>query len=285
VTAVHAVVCIKQVPDTSELRINPETGTLVRSGVASIINPHDVHALECALQFKDDHGGSVTVISMGPPSFIQSLRKALSLGADRAILLSDRSMAAADTFATSRVLARAIERINEEIEPVDVVVCGKQTIDGDTAQVGPGVAARLHWPVLTSVIAIQKADFDQKEIIVERKMERQRQVVWSRLPALLTVEKELNTPRYASLPSLMAAAKAEITIWNREDLGLAREEVGLLGSPTIVAKSFVPPVQSRQGRIIDGRTNPEQAVRELVDLLMEEPKFVEAVMAKGKGEG
>jgi electron transfer flavoprotein beta subunit len=277
---VHAVVCIKEVPDTTELRINPETGTLVREGVPAIINPHDVHALEAALQLRDRFGGSVTVISMGPPSFIRSLRRALSLGADRAILISDRAMGGADTFATSRVLAQAIRKIEAEIAPVDVVLCGRQTIDGDTAQVGPGIAARLDWPVLTYVMAIRSVDFDRKEIVVERKLERSRQVVWSKLPAVLTVEKELNEPRYAPLPRLIEAMRAEIPIWNREALGLERQEVGLLGSPTIVAKSFVPPPIQRRRTVIDAREDPDAAVAELVERLFADERFRSVVLGE-----
>lgn len=278
----HAVVCIKQVPDTTELRINPETGTLVRDGVISIINPYDVHALEAALRFKDEHGGQVTVITMGPPSFVQSLRRALAMGADRAILISDRAMAAADTFATSRVLAEAIRKIEREIAPVDVVLCGRQTIDADTGQVGPGIAARLDWPVLTYVMAIRSVDFARREIVVERKLERSRQVVWSKLPAVLTVEKELNEPRYASLRRMLAAAQAEIPVWNKDDLGLKREEVGLLGSPTIVAKSYVKPPIERQRVVIDALQDPDAAVERLVDLLLGEEKFREVVLGESR---
>lgn len=283
VAAVHAVVCIKQVPDTTELRINPETGTLVREGVVSIINPYDVHALEAALQFKDRYGGEVTVITMGPPSFVQSLRRALAMGADRAILISDRAMAAADTFATSRVLAEAILKIQREIAPVDIVLCGRQTIDADTGQVGPGIAARLDWPVLTYVMAIRSVDWERREIVVERKLERSRQVVWSRLPAVLTVEKELNEPRYASLRRMLEAARMPILTWNKDDLGLQRHEVGLLGSPTIVAKSYVKPPVERQRVVIDARHDPDAAVEELVERLFQEEKFREVVLGGGGG--
>lgn len=278
----HAVVCIKQVPDTTELRIDPETGTLVRDGVISIINPYDVHALEAALRFKDEFGGSVTVITMGPPSFAQSLRRALAMGADRAILISDRAMAAADTFATSRVLAEAVRKIERDIAPVDVVLCGRQTIDADTGQVGPGIAARLDWPVLTYVMAIRSVDFGRREIVVERKLERSRQVVWSRLPAVLTVEKELNEPRYASLRRLLEAARAEIPVWNKDDLGLKREEVGLLGSPTIVAKSYVKPAIERRQVVIRALEDPDAAVEQLVEHLLGEEKFREVVLGESR---
>lgn len=274
---VHVVVCLKQVPDSSEMRINPKTGTLVRQGVTSIINPYDVHALEAALQIKDQLGGEVTVLSMGPPFFEQSLKEAVSVGADRTVLVSDRAMAGADTFATSRVLAEAVRRIEKEFGPVDLICCGRQTIDGDTGQVGPGVAARLDIPVLTYVVRIREVDPVQRFIVVERKVEGGRQVVRSTLPALLTVEKELNELRYASLPGLLRASRHQPIVWNRETLNLERNQVGLLGSPTIVAKSFTPPEKKRETVMIDG-SDPQQAARELVAKLWSHPVFRKAVI-------
>ncbi|PZN08368.1 MAG: electron transfer flavoprotein subunit beta [Bacillota bacterium] len=273
----HVVVCLKQVPDSSEMRINPKTGTLVRQGVTSIINPYDVHALEAALQIKDQFGGEVTVVSMGPPFFEQSLKEAVAVGADRTILVSDRAMAGADTFATSRVLAEAIRRIEREFGPVDLICCGRQTIDGDTGQVGPGIAARLDIPVLTYVIRIREVNPQGRYIVVERKVEGGRQVVRSTLPALLTVEKELNELRYASLPGMLRAARHKPIVWNRETLGLDRTEVGLLGSPTIVAKSFTPPERKRNTVMIDG-SDPRRAARELADRLLAHPTFRKAVL-------
>ena len=273
----HVVVCLKQVPDSSEMRINPKTGTLVRQGVTSIINPYDVHALEAALQIKDQHGGEVTVVSMGPPFFEQSLKEAVAVGADRTVLVSDRAMAGADTFATSRVLAEAIRRIEKEFGPVDLICCGRQTIDGDTGQVGPGIAARLDIPVLTYVIRIREVNPESRTIVVERKVEGGRQVVRSTLPALLTVEKELNELRYASLPGMLRAARHKPIVWNRETLGLERTEVGLLGSPTIVARSFTPPERKRETVWIDG-SDPQRAARELADRLLAHPTFRKAVV-------
>lgn len=275
----HAIVCLKQVPDSSEMRINPKTGTLVRQGVTSIINPYDVHALEAALQVKDQFGGEVTVVSMGPPFFEQSLKEAVSVGADRTVLVSDRAMAGADTFATSRVLAEAIRKIERDFGPADLIFCGRQTIDGDTGQVGPGIAARLDIPVLTYVIRIREIDPEKRHIVVERKIEGGRQVVRAKLPALLTVEKELNELRYASLPGMLRAAKHKPIVWNRETLGLERNEVGLLGSPTIVARSFTPPEKKRETVLIDG-SDPRRAARELADRLLAHPAFRKAVLER-----
>ncbi len=269
----HAIVCIKQVPDSSEMKINPDTGTLVRTGVPSIINPYDVPALEAALRLKDEFGGKVTVISMGPPFFEQSMRKAVALGADDTILLSDRRMAGADTYATSYALALGIQKVAEE-EPFDIILCGRQTIDGDTAQVGPGIAARLGLPVLTYVMNIREVDFDNRELVVERKLEQARQVIKSKLPAVLTCEKELNEVRYASLPNLLRAHRHELTVWSGDELGAEQGRLGLRGSPTIVARSITPPEQEREGFIVDDpAADPAQAARELVDRLFEEEQF------------
>ncbi|NLP43787.1 MAG: electron transfer flavoprotein subunit beta/FixA family protein, partial [Peptococcaceae bacterium] len=194
----HFVVCLKQVPDSSEVRIDPETNTLMREGVPSIINPYDAHALEEAIRLKEKVGGKVTVITMGPDQAKEALRKAMSFGADRAILLSDRAFAGADSLATAYVLTRAIQKIMET-EPVDLVLAGKEAIDGDTAQTGPGIASRLSFTQLTYVIKV--ASLDKDSITVHRKLETGREVVQAKLPALLTVEKELNAIRYATLPN------------------------------------------------------------------------------------
>lgn len=263
----HAVVCVKQVPDTTEVRIDPKTNTLRREGVPSIINPYDAHAVEEALRLKDQHGGKVTLISMGPPQAAATLRRAMSWGADRAILLTDRAFAGSDTLATSYILAEAIMRIHQE-EPVDLVFCGKQAIDGDTAQVGPGIARRLGWLQLTYVMKIEWADFGKKEIQVERKLEGAREVVWCRLPAVLTAVKDLNEIRYASLPSLIRAARCQVEVWNQERLGLDSGRIGLKGSPTTVNKIFAPP-QRGVGEIIPGgEENPREAAAALVDRLI-----------------
>jgi len=264
----HAVVCIKQVPDSLDLKVNLETGTLVRKGVLNVINPSDLHAIEEGLQFKDKFGGRVTVITMGPPQSVEALREAVAMGCDEAILLTDRSFAAADTLATSRVLARAIEMINEN-NPVDIVFCGKQTTDSDTGQVGPGVATRLGFTQLTYVLNIEWVDFEKQEIQVHRRLEDAIEVVRGRLPALLTVLKEINKPRRPPLTALLEAARYQVVTWDREKLGLPREEVGVIGSPTVVAKLFAPPARPPGEVLRAGIDEPEVAAKSLLDKLVQ----------------
>src|SRR2546430_20537 len=197
----HAVVSIKQVPDTAEVRIDPRTNTMIRAGVPSIVNPEDVHAIEEAVRLKERFGGRVSVVTMGPPQAMAALREAISLGADVGILCADRGFAGADTLATSYVVWKALQRLNEE-EPVDIMLCGRQALDGDTGQVPPGVATRLGWPQLTSVLKIDEFDLEQRFIVVHRLVEGGREVVRARLPAVLTCTRELNMPRYAALPNM-----------------------------------------------------------------------------------
>ncbi len=257
------VVCLKQVPDATEVKIDPKTNTLVREGVPSIINPYDVHAVEEALRLKDKYGGKVTILTMGPPQAEDSLKKAISYGADEAILLSDRKFAGSDTLATSYILAQAIRKLQEK-EPVDLILCGKQAIDGDTAQVGPGIAARLGIPQLTYVLKVDEVDPENREIQVQRKLEALREVVRAKLPALLTVEKSLNEVRYASLPNMIKAATFKMTVWGKDSFDLDEAQLGLKGSPTWVSRIFAPP-QREVGEILHGG---EAAVPELVDRLV-----------------
>jgi len=236
----HAVVAIKQVPDTSNVRINPETGTLIREGVPAIVNPYDVHAVEMAVRLKERFGGKVTVLTMGPPKASEALVECVEQGADRAILLSDRRFSGADTLATSYVIARAIEAIQAE-EPLDLLLFGKQAIDGDTAQVGPGVATRLKVPLITSSIQFEAFDPLARTAIIHRRTERGVEVLETALPALLTVEKEIAAISRAPLPNLVRAARYPPETWDAEaplpfDLG----RVGIKGSPTVVGKAFTP---------------------------------------------
>ncbi len=248
------VVCIKQVPDTAEVRINPETGTLVREGVPSIINPFDMHAIEAGLQVKERIGGTVIVITMGPPQAESALREALSMGADDAILLSDRAFAGSDTWATSFTLAKAIRKIG-----ADLILCGKQAIDGDTAQVGPETAEFLDIPHVSYVRRIE--EITATSIRVQRLMEDGYDVVESSLPALLTVVKELNEPRLPSLRGKMAAKKAVIKKWGMADISADERDVGLKGSPTQVKNIFTP--EARPGRkMLEG--SPEEQVLALL---------------------
>ncbi|MCL4517267.1 MAG: electron transfer flavoprotein subunit beta/FixA family protein [Firmicutes bacterium] len=263
----HSVVCLKQVPDTSQVHIDPKTGTMQRAGVPSIINPFDIHAVEEAMRVKDKYGGKVTVISMGPPQATEALKKAVSFGVDRAILITDRAFAGSDTLATSYVLAQAIRKIRET-EPVDLIFCGKQTIDGDTAQVGPGIAARLEISQLTYIKKIREVDPQKREVTVERKVERGHEVIVSRLPALLTVVQELNIPRRASFPELLRAARFEVEIWNKDSLNVDPAALGLKGSPTTVKRIFAPPTRPGGEMITDGQKDLATAVGALVEKLL-----------------
>jgi len=262
------VACIKQVPDTTQVKIDPVTNTLVREGIPFIMNPYDTHAMEAALQLKDQFGCRVAVLSMGPPNAEATLRKALSAGVDRAILLSDRVFGGADTLATSKVLAAAIARLNDEEEPVGLVICGKQTIDGDTAQVGPGIAVRLGYQQLTLVDKVEELDLTNKKLVVSRKLEGRHERVQAPLPSMLTVVRELNRPRYPTVPMRLAAATAEVEVWDNSVLQLDPQTIGLKGSPTWVSKIFSP--ERDKGEIVgDGYADPEGTVDLLLGKLME----------------
>ena len=249
------VVCIKQVPDTSEVRINPETNTLIREGVPSIVNPFDMNALEAALQIKEMVGGKVTVLSMGPPQAETALREAISLGADEAVLLSDRAFAGSDTWATSYTLAMAIKKIE-----ADIIFCGKQAIDGDTAQVGPETAEFLNIPHVAYVRKIEEVKDGYAR--VQRLMDEGYDVVESSIPVLFTVVKELNKPRLPSLKGKMAAKKAVIRKMGMSDIGGDESFLGLKGSPTQVKNIFAPKVKSDR-KIFEG--SPEEQVNALID--------------------
>jgi electron transfer flavoprotein beta subunit len=262
----YAIACIKQVPDTTQVQIDPVTNTLVRDGIPFIINPYDVHALEESLRMKERHGFRALALSMGPPNAEAALRKALALGVDEAVLLSDRCFGGADTLSTSNVIAAAIARLAEWDE-VGIVFCGKQTIDGDTAQVGPGIAVRLGFSQLTLVDRIEQVDFLKKRIRVRRKLEGRYEIVEARLPAMITVVRELNRPRYPTVSMRLKAAQAEVTVWNNSHLNLDVNSIGLKGSPTWVSRIFSP--ERAQGEIIgDGIGNPVGTARELVERLV-----------------
>ncbi len=252
------IVCIKQVPDTTNVRINPETNTLVREGVASIINPFDVYALEEGVRIKEKHGGSVTVITMGPPQASEALREAISLGADGAYLISDRAFAGADTLATAYTLACAVRTLGG----ADVILMGRQAIDGDTGQVGPGVAENLGIPHITDIRKIE--EIADGRITVERLLEEGYARLRTTLPVVLTVVKEINEPRLPSLKGKLAAKKAEIPVLKAADIGVETERVGLSGSPTQVMKIFTPPPRPG-GEKLEG--SPEQVTEKLVQKL------------------
>jgi len=265
---VKIAVCIKQVPETTDVKINPETNTLIREGVASITNPFDEYAVEEALLLKEKHGGEVHVISMGPPQAIEVLKNALAVGADKVYLVSDKAFAGADTLATAYTLAQTIKRV---IGEVDLVICGKQAIDGDTAQVGPGVATRLGIPQLTYVSKVREIDPEKKKIVVERLLENGREVVESSLPALMTVVKDINEPRLPSLLGIKKAAKAQIPTLTAKDIGVDENRIGLKGSPTWVMRIFSPEARSGGGEVLKGELT--EVVPLLVNKLMD-TKFI-----------
>lgn len=250
----HIVVCIKQVPDTKNVRIDPDTHTLVRQGVESIINPFDLFAVEGALKIKDESEAKVTVMTMGPPQAEEALRDVLSRGVDDAVLLSDRAFAGADTWATSVTLAAAIRKLGD----VDLIFCGKQAVDGDTAQVGPEVATMLDIPYATFVKKIER--LDEEHLKMTRQTDDGVEVWKVPTPCLVTVIKEMGEPRLPSLRHKMRAKKAEIKVWGIEALGLDANDVGLCGSFTQVVRVFSPPRRSDQVLI-------EGAVEEQVEKL------------------
>jgi electron transfer flavoprotein beta subunit len=251
------IVMIKQVPDTTEITIDPKTGNLVREGVESIINPDDRHALEAALQIREKLGGSVTAISMGPPQTIDAISEVLGLGIDRGILLTDKCFAGADTWATSFTLGRAVEKIDN----FDIIICGHQAIDGDTAQVGPQLAEYLNIPQITCVIEIE--EIVGRRIVVKHLNEDGYERIESPLPALITVVKTLNEPRFPRFDRLIDACSphAPIEVWNAADIGVKTHQVGLSGSLTNVIKTFTPKFE-RQGIILEG------SEQEMVDSLL-----------------
>ncbi|MDO4765259.1 MAG: electron transfer flavoprotein subunit beta [Eubacteriales bacterium] len=254
------IVCVKQVPDTNEVKIDPIKGTLIREGVPSILNPDDANALEEALKIKDKYEDvTVDVVSMGPPQATYMLRECLAMGADNAYLLSDRAFGGADTCATSTTIAAGIKKIGN----YDIIFAGRQAIDGDTAQVGPQVAQRLNVPVVTYV---QGCKIEGNKAIVERMMEDGYEEIEVAMPCLLTAVNELNEPRYMSVNGIVTAYEKEIIVWNHQDLSLDPNDCGLNASPTQVFRSFTPPAKGK-GEIVSG-TEAEVA-RNLVNKLKE----------------
>ncbi len=267
----HFVVCLKQVPDTAEIKIDPETNTLVRTGVESIANPYDLAAVEGAVRLKERYGGTVTAICMGPPQAESVLRQALSLGADDAVLLSDRAFAGADTLATSYTLSRAIETLGHE-HPVDLALCGKQAIDGDTAQTGPGIATRLDFTQLTYVVDVEWIDPEKKRVQVRRKVEGGVEVVNGPLPALLTVELELAKPRRAPLPMLIHSLRAPVKVWDAKAIDASPKLLGIKGSPTWV-KAIASPQVHRAGPKWEAAQGVSEAVEQALDTLLGDEDF------------
>lgn len=254
------IVCIKQVPESIDVQIDPTTNTLIREGVVSIVNPFDMHAIEEGLRIKEKLGGTITAISMGPPQAKEVLKEAISMGADNAILLSDRKFAGADTLATALTLGTAIKKINK----VDLIICGKQAIDGDTAQVGPGIAEVLNIPHVSYVGKIEEINSGYMQ--VERITESGYEVIDTSLPTLITVLKDINEPRLPTFKGKMRAKNMEISVWGPEDLQLEEDRIGLSGSPTQVIKIFKPQ-RVKKGERCDGE--PEECADCFISFLRE----------------
>lgn len=263
----HILVCVKQVPDTKIIKINPKTNTLDRRSAPAILNPYDAHAVQEAVRIKGIIGGSISVLSMGPPQATAVIKKSIEIGADRGFLISDRAFAGADTLATSYALSKAIERISEDL-PVDIVICGKHAIDGDTGQVGPGIARRIDIPPVTNVIEVTEVNLEKKSILVKRKVTNGYEIIQTELPCLLTVEKEINEIEYSPMPNMIKAARYEPIIWSVSDLrNVDKAQLGLKGSPTIVGKMFTPP-RPEGGKKIEGTA--DQQVDQIMSILLEQ---------------
>ena len=253
----NLVVCIKHVPETTEVQVDPETNALIREGVKSIVNPFDENAIEAALQLREEHGGKVTVITMGPPQAEEALRHALAMGADEAVLLSDPASRGSDTLATSYTLAQMVRKLGE----FDLILCGKQAIDGDTGQVGPGLAERLGVPQATFAIELALAD---DKLRVRRVLDDLFEVVEMRPPAVVSVVKQINEPRRPSMRNLLRAKKAEIIRWSLADLEADPSQTGFDGSPTQVIRVW-PPARRSGGKRLEGE--PEEIVSELAQVI------------------
>lgn len=254
----NIVVCLKQVPGTTQVKIDPETNTLVREGIKNIVNPFDTYAIEEGVRLRERYGGKVIVLSMGPPQAEETLREAISTGADEAILLSDGAFAGADTLATAYTLAQAINKIKE----YDLIICGRQTIDGDTGQVAPELAEMMGIPFVAYASKIE--EISESKMLVQRMVEDGHEVIEAPLPAIISVVKEINVPRLPSLRGLTRARSAMITTWTANELGVVRNMVGLSGSATRVVRVFFPQREQR-GEILQGSL--ESQVENLVEKL------------------
>lgn len=264
------VVCVKQVPDTSDIKWT-ENNTMVREGVESILNPFDEYAVETAIRLKESAGSDVTItaLTMGPPQAKEALKKCLAMGCDEAILVSDKKFAAADTWATGRTVAKAIETV---VKDYDLIICGQFAIDGDTGQTGPSIADQLSIPQLTYIKEIESYNKDNNAVVVKREVEEGIQTLEMELPGLICMLKTDYEPRMPNIKGVMKANRAKIPMYSMEDLGLTVEEVGFKGSPTYVAKSFRKPPKT-QGVIIN-EADPDTSVEKLIETLREKKILV-----------
>ncbi|MDR7073280.1 electron transfer flavoprotein subunit beta/FixA family protein [Fictibacillus barbaricus] len=266
----HIVACIKQVPDTKIIKMNPKTNTMDRASAPAILNPYDAHAVEEAVSLKNRYGGTVSVLTMGPPPAVKAIKKCIEIGADEGYMISDRAFAGADTLATSYALTKAIEKISK-IKPVDLIICGKMTIDGDTGQVGPGIARRLDMPPLTSVNKVKEINKEEGYAIVHRKLEDGYEVIQSTMPCLMSVEKEINEVPYSSMANMLKAARYQPIIWAVADLeDVDRPQLGLKGSPTIVSKVWAPTKPSG-GEMLEG--SAIEQTEKLLNILLEKKEL------------
>lgn len=266
----HIVACIKQVPDTKIIKMNPKTNTMDRRTAPAILNPYDAHAVEEAVRLREKYGGTVSVLSMGPPPAVSAIKKCIEIGADEGYLITDRRFAGADTLATSYALTKALEKISKA-KPVDLVICGKMTIDGDTGQVGPGIARRLDIPPLTSVNKVVEVNLEERNMVVHRKLEDGYEVVQSTLPCLLSVEKTINEVPFSPFPNMIKAARYEPHIWSVDDLeDVDITQLGLKGSPTVVGKVWAP-AAPEGGTILEG--SQAEQVEQLLSILLEKKEL------------
>lgn len=260
----NILVCVKQVPDTTEIKIDPVTKTLIRQGVPSIVNTFDAYALELAVQLKDKEGGNITVISMGPEQAKTALKECLSVGADEAYLISDRVFGGSDTLATSYILSTFIGSLEEKKGKFDLIFCGMQAIDGDTGQVGPEIAEHLGLPQVTYATDIKQ---EGTKTLIKRDNDQGYDWIEVQTPAVITVSKTEYEPRYATIKSKMAANRAEIPALTSKDVSIDIEKCGLKGSPTKVKKTYTP-VRTKNGVIIQNES-VEDSVKNLMSLLVD----------------
>ena len=283
----HIVVCVKQVPDSAQIRVHPVTNTIMRQGVPAIINPYDLFALEQGLRLRDRFGGEVTVLTMGPAMAEDALRKTLTIGADRAVLLTDRQFAGSDTLATSFALATALRRVGTLWGEPSIVLTGKQTIDGDTAQVGPGIAKRLGLTQLTYVSRIDDLDAATGKIVVERRAEGGTQVLQSRLPVLITMLEGTCEVRRGAIGDALRAARAEVVRWSAAEAGVEdTTKCGLRGSPTIVKSVFAPTARAEKAKQVPtaGCSTDQLAAEVLAEIFGHLPRLERELEASARGD-
>jgi len=283
----HIVVCLKQVPDSAQIRVHPVTNTIMRHGVPTIINPYDLFSLEEAMRLRDKIGGEVTVLTMGPPMAEDSLRKALTFGADRAVLLTDRYFAGSDTLATSYALATALKKIGDEWGKPGIVFTGKQTIDGDTAQVGPGIAKRLELNQLTYISRIVDVNEAEGTLTVERRAEGGIQLLSTKMPALITMLEGTNEIRRGSLDDALRGARAKVAVWSAIEAGIEElTKCGLRGSPTIVKKVFAPQSRSEKAHQLAVGDLSHEALADaaMAEIFQRKPTLEGELMAFASGQ-